>query len=626
MKLKKAFFTTSRPETDEIFAATVKGDANQVADCIARGCSVEERNSERLTPLCVAIRNGETEAACLLVRHSRLFSSKEPSIWDLAFLVLFAFLSGTISYPWTDDWLKNLLFDGTIQSLGLFSLQQVVKFLLKGVGIRTMSEIIFEVSWLYSIIRIIVFRLVFPQCMSNLANAYSDKFKEVAPSKTSQNTNLTKHGHDAIKVIPRRGRKAEPIILEILRAGFRLKNVRHLEGTALDIWSLAAREGHIEVSKAMQAMGVDVDTGSGIALRSACYALNAGLVEHFLDSGAIVNPQVNSPPLIQSVASGINACDSKKTPRQEGLLIVAMLVAKGVDINAPDASGRTAIAILSQYNVNEDVVASLLSHGADPAIQDDTGTTPLHGVSRKTRTLTKMLLDAGASPTVRNKNGLTPIDCAAKDEDSLESLKLLIDSAGPVFMDWSFLLFEASMYGPPEMLEYLLSKGAISTIEFKKDTCALFRVLEVFSDRPERTMTLLRYNADVRFATKSGRTILHNLIHNFHWKARDELVRVVIAKGADIEALRYRDPECEKGALLVTPLWDACLVDRNFSIYDGAHPIIKQLLSAGANPYIEIKPGEAGLCTERSGRRVLNSRRNVRAMPIPIQSAKCGLG
>ena len=226
-----------------------------------------------------------------------------------------------------------------------------------------------------------------------------------------------------------------------------------------------------------------------------------------------------------------------------------------------------------------------------------------------------MLLDAGASPTVRNKYGIPPIDRAVDDGQSLELLRLLVDSAGPVPLDWSFLLFEASTYCSPEMLEYLLSKGAISTIEYEEDICALFRVMEMSYRRMERTTMLLKNNADMRFVTKLERGILYNLVSKSDEEDRHELVRLVIINGADIEALRHRDPEYETGALLVTPLWEACL-DQNFERY-GINLIIEKLLSAGANPYIEIKPGKAGLCTGLSGRGVLNSRRNVRAMPKP---------
>ena len=192
--------------------------------------------------------------------------------------------------------------------LGLVSLQLGLKLLLKGIDVKLMSAFGSESFWLYSIIRTIVFQ----QCMSKLRGANLGKFKEVAPSETSESTNLTQHGHDAFIMILRHGRKAEPIILEILHAGLRLKNVRDLKGIELDIWSFAAFKGHMEVLKAMQAMGVDVDTKSGVALRAACYALNAGLVKHLLDSGASAKSRADRTPLILAVASSIRTCYIKK--------------------------------------------------------------------------------------------------------------------------------------------------------------------------------------------------------------------------------------------------------------------------------------------------------------------------
>lgn len=68
----------------------------------------------------------------------------------------------------------------------------------------------------------------------------------------------------------------------------------------------------------------------------------------------------------------------------------------------------------------------------------------------------------------------------------------------------------------------------------------------------------------------------------------------------------------------MTPLWEACLA-ANWERYE-TETIIETLLSAGANPFIEIEPRKIVLCVADEGRVALNDSRRggqIRAMPIP---------
>src|SRR5262249_11962436 len=103
------------------------------------------------------------------------------------------------------------------------------------------------------------------------------------------------------------------------------------------------------------------------------------------------------------------------------------LVARGVDLNARDILGRTALHQLATYwgrsgdwrdddasaywvQRSYDCLETLLELGADVTAADDDGVTLLHGMASHgdERALTR-LLDAGADPNARTAAGETPL-------------------------------------------------------------------------------------------------------------------------------------------------------------------------------------------------------------------------
>ena len=94
--------------------------------------------------------------------------------------------------------------------------------------------------------------------------------------------------------------------------------------------------------------------------------------------------------------------------------VIPALLAAGVDIEAADARGHTAL-ILASYNGQADTTTLLLGHGArpdgDPAVRANTA---LMGVAFKGYTaIARTLIDSGAEIDRRNGVGQTALMMAA---------------------------------------------------------------------------------------------------------------------------------------------------------------------------------------------------------------------
>ncbi len=104
--------------------------------------------------------------------------------------------------------------------------------------------------------------------------------------------------------------------------------------------------------------------------------------------------------------------------------VVKTILAKGIDIDARDEYGNTALQSAA-YNMNKEMVQFLLESGADPNAKDNSGRTALHEVVKREsrnigaehveiiKDIVRMLLDKGADRNIKDKDGKTPLDSIA---------------------------------------------------------------------------------------------------------------------------------------------------------------------------------------------------------------------
>jgi ankyrin repeat protein len=149
-------------------------------------------------------------------------------------------------------------------------------------------------------------------------------------------------------------------------------------------------------------------------LRSASFSGYLGIVRELIPQGVDINAQESGgwTALMYATAKG-------------NLDIFQILLAAGADVNIKDRSGETALSKAAYWGHLE-IVNLLLSAGAEVnGIDNEEGSAPLMNAIYFGRIqIVEILLSAGANPTLRDKNGKTAIEIAIEHQ-KLEIADLL---------------------------------------------------------------------------------------------------------------------------------------------------------------------------------------------------------
>ena len=184
---------------------------------------------------------------------------------------------------------------------------------------------------------------------------------------------------------------------------------------------------------------------------------------------------------------------------------VAVALNRGADINIKDGEGAPAIVDAALFG-NTLMIELLLERGADPNAATPAGLTALHagaGDIGKARTL----IAHGANVNAKTKAGRTPLLIAARQDGAYPSVKLLLEKGADVQVTDTVPSFGA---GPGANALMLAAKTS-----------------------DVRTARLLvQYGLDVRTKTPNGDTALIEAA----WNGNIEVVRYLIAQGADVKA------------------------------------------------------------------------------------------
>lgn len=178
------------------------------------------------------------------------------------------------------------------------------------------------------------------------------------------------------------------------------------------------------------------------------------------------------------------------------------LLDKGVDINAQDTQGRTAIMIATYAN-DVEMVKVLIAEGADVDIQDNMLNNPfLYAGAEGYMEILKLMIAAGADPTITNRYG-------------------------------GVALIPASEHGYVEVVKELLTntKTDVNHVNNLGWTALLEAIiLNDGSEKQQQTIRLLiEHGADVNLADKDGVTPLEHARE----KGYKEIEEILLEAGAN---------------------------------------------------------------------------------------------
>jgi ankyrin repeat protein len=227
------------------------------------------------------------------------------------------------------------------------------------------------------------------------------------------------------------------------------------------------------------------------------------------------------------------------------------LVRRGVDVNAADVDGTTALQWAAHWN-DLDMVTALLAAGANPNLASRYGVTPLHeSAAIGSAPVVNALLRAGARANATYGEGETPLMGAARS-GSLESVKLLIEGGADVnaverFRGQTALILAAVENHAPVVrtlaeagaqvnartVEYTfqaLTGGAGGIIHDRPQGGVTALILAARQGAEEAAARLLDAGADPNLAEPQyGFTALQTAVFNGHYA----LARLLLERGAD---------------------------------------------------------------------------------------------
>lgn len=247
-------------------------------------------------------------------------------------------------------------------------------------------------------------------------------------------------------------------------------------------------------------------------------------------------------------------------------------------------------------------VKSLLAKGANINAPDADGTTPLmHAVVNAEADCVKLLLDQGADPNLSNKAGATALMWAVNDLKKVQLLPAKGANVNAVSQDAkSPLLMALRLPNAMPVVQALLAKGA-NVNQADKDGLTPLMVAG-FSGKLDLVQMLIAKGADPKAKTKEGMTYLKALILSANlaavrWALEQgiavndpkEFGLFMPAMNGDLALMRLLldqgatpNPIDEDG---FTPLMIAVITE------DSSLEVVKLLLEKGADPKVKTKEG-----------------------------------
>ena len=389
------------------------------------------------------------------------------------------------------------------------------------------------------------------------------------------------HGETPLMFASRNGR-AEAVRLLLDRKAD--VNAREsLRGTTALMW--AAEQGHARAVQLLIEHGAEVGTASNPDSRGGTAYLappiQARLRSEQGAGGLRTRRPANGDFVANADAAAAEVAFGRRnntdggglTPlvfaaRQGDLETVKVLVAAGADVNQVTQYGWTPLLTATQ-NRNYQIGKFLLEHAADPNRANKGGWTPLY-IATDNRNIEggdypvrapdmdhlefiKLLLDKGANVNAR-VCGVQSTRAQCKG-DSTETRTIF--TMQWVYEDGATPYWRAAQSGDVTLMKLLLARGADPKLATAHNVTSLAAAAGIGwvegitfewseAENLEAVKMCLDVGVDPNTADDEGRTALHGAAH----KGRNEVVKLLVARGAKLDARDLGSRDTVNGAML----------------------------------------------------------------------------
>lgn len=286
------------------------------------------------------------------------------------------------------------------------------------------------------------------------------------------------------------------------------------------------------------------DAEGNTLLMTASSTGNVNLMIYLLDKGAAIDA-VN---LLGENALHLAVRSTNTTE------CIRTLIEYGIDINHKDRNGNSPLFGLFNFGSGLDDqtkkanIDLLLASGADVTLQNNEGSTLLHGaIESGSLELAARVLQHGAKVNAMDIQGVAPLHMLidpyhhvipVNEMDTIKALiKLLIEHGADLTTEthWGWTPLQgAVMCGMPEVVSYMIEKGAdVNVHESKKEKrTPLHAALSEHHEETDEVMNILiEHGADINAKDSNDQTPLHYAVN----QNKTEIVALLLDAGAKFD-------------------------------------------------------------------------------------------
>lgn len=314
----------------------------------------------------------------------------------------------------------------------------------------------------------------------------------------------------------------------------------------------ASKRGSEEMVKLLIEEGVELDAYDSWGYTALSLALE-------------IDPATTLKLLIEAYADwDFNPKDMQAALRTSAVWgndeMAKLLVEKGVEIDAQDFLGNTALSFASR-NGHLSTVKLLIENSAqiEPDLRGETPRLALiEASSHGHEAIVKFLLESGAESTACDYEGQTAIS-GASSRGQLAIVKLLIESGAQINPDAKGsnpepALIKASMNGHVEVVRLLLERGA--NIETQAEDGRTPLIAASMAGHEKLARLLIEQRANVNAQDKDGKSPLHRIMEYHRYEGfrvgdslHESFTKLLLRNGATLDARDFNGQ---------TPLLIAC--------------------------------------------------------------------